>query len=60
MWERFQEFLRDFADNRRHYIPDSEDDTTWIIQAMAQRISLALTTAQVRVIHGRAANPYGR
>ena len=54
MGERFQDFLRDCANNRRHYMRVSEDDMTRIIQAMAQRISIALMTAQVHVIHGRA------
>ena len=54
MGERFQEFLRDCAKNRRHYMRASEDNMTWIIQAMAQRISIALMTAQVHVTHGRA------
>ena len=54
MEKRFQEFLCDCVKNRRHYMRVSEDDKTYVIQAMAQRISIALMTAQVHVMHGQA------
>ena len=54
MGERFQEILCNCAKNRRHYMRGSENDMTRIIQAMAQRISIALMTAQFHVTHGRA------
>ena len=54
MGEQFQEFLPDCANIRRHYARVSEDDMTWIIQAMAHRFSITLMTAQDHVIHGWA------
>ena len=52
--EQFQEFLRDCAKNRRHYMRVSEDDMTRMSKAITQRISIALMTAQVLVTHGWA------